>query len=174
MPGERLPNLVGAHGDIMAWLEFFNSKPARDKWLKAAAEVVERNAKLLSSIGKADEIDKLHAEAADLRETVLSSIEKRENDLHDARKRFKEDADKRWADFEERQRVENDKIKDLRREVKDAEIRAKNHEDEARTMRDEAAKALKAAERDQAKAKEIREELAAKLNRAKAIEEAAA
>ena len=60
MQGERTPNLPKDASNLLA---FLTDGKAKKKWLEDANAVIERNEKLLATIGKASAINKLHAEA---------------------------------------------------------------------------------------------------------------
>ncbi len=88
---ERLPSFPADAKNLFSLIGFITDAKKCAEWMKRAKEVIARNQKLLATIGKANEIEKLHAEAAELKEVVLGAIETREAALAAAREKF--DAD---------------------------------------------------------------------------------
>ncbi len=150
MQGEATPNYPAAHDNLVALVTFVKDAKACAVWLKDAGETIQRNEMLLETIGKANQIDKLHAEAAELKEKVLSAIELREQELTDDREAFKiEMKDKRAANETERNTKEK-KLNAALSEANNANARAKANEEATSST-------LKNARDHEAKAQKIRD-----------------
>jgi 3-methyladenine DNA glycosylase Tag len=174
MKGEHTPLFPADAKNLSSLINFIVDAKKCEKWMKLAKEVIARNQKLLATIGKAAEIEKLHAEAAELKEVVLGAVEKRATALAAEREKFKTEMAERRAT--------------IKQEAHDAGARTTAQRNEARVLlsgakqKDEAAtEALSAATKAQAQAeagrdrvKALREELEAQRGRVKELAEAAA
>ena len=171
---EHTPSFPADAKNLSSLINFVVDIKKCAAWMKRATEVIARNEKLLATIGKADKIEKLHAEAAELKEVVLGAIEKRENALAENREKFD-------AEMVERRAT-------MKQEAHDAGARTTTERNEARVLlsgakqKDEAAtEALSAAAEAQAQAegernaaRVLREELAAQRKQVKELAAAAA
>lgn len=172
MQGEREPNIPDPIKNQMAFIEFMTSGAAMKKWMTEAAKVIRRNEALLKTIGKAAKIEALHAEAAEIKETVLSAIETREAALAEDRKAFAAAMTRR---NEKMNAKESEAITRANAELVEARAALNNAtalEDAAKADRATAATALADAERQRGRAKELRTELESKAANVKALAEA--
>ncbi len=172
MQGEREPNIPDPIKNQMAFIEFMTSGPAMKKWMTEAAKVIKRNEALLSTIGKAADIEKLHAEAAELRATVLSAIETREVALKAGNDKLKTDMSQRNAAMNTKVSEASTRANAELVEARAALTNAKALEDAAKAEHAASTKALAEAERQRDRAKELRTELETKAANVKALAEA--
>ncbi len=172
MQGERTPNIPDPAKNQMNFINFMSDIKATKKWMDDAVKVIKRNEALLKTIGKAAAIETLHAEAAELKATVLSAIETREAAL-------KAGNDKLTADMRQRNAAMNTKESEASTranaelvEARTALNNAKVLGDAAKADRAASTKALAEAEQHRDRAKEIRLELEDKAANARALVEA--
>lgn len=174
MNGERTPNLPKESDALLAAASWFGDPKKTKKFLADAAAVVKRNEALLATIGKASEIEKLHAEAQEHKDLVLSEIERREGELETAKTTFAGDLKRRNGEFNKRMGAEKAKAQKALQEAEIARNEARRLQEAATQAHADAAKAKSQAERDAKKAKDLKADLEARVKRARAIEEAAA
>ena len=117
MEGERLLRYPADHQNAVELVTFLNNAKACAEWLLKSGAVIQRNEALLATIGKADEIEKLHADAAALKGTVLAAIETREAALAEDRKAFTEERAKRNTTFTEKQARDSEKFSEKTRKL---------------------------------------------------------
>lgn len=101
MQGEHTPSFPADAKNLGSLINFITNIKACDAWMKLAKEVIARNQKLLTTIGKAAEIDKLHAQAAELKEVVLGAIEERDKAFAEDKKNFNAAMAKRRATMQQ-------------------------------------------------------------------------
>ncbi len=150
MQGEATPNYPAAHDNLAALVAFIKDVKACDAWLKNAGATIQRNEALLKTIGKASQIDKLHAEAAELKDKVLTEIEKRETALAGDRKTFDDDMKRKRAESSARQAKSEGKARQAADEANSALSRANANEAATKA-------ALKNAQDHEAKAQKVRD-----------------
>lgn len=150
MQGEATPNYPAAHDNLVALVAFVKDVKACEAWLKKAGEAIKRNEVLLKTIGNANEIDKLHAEAKENRDLVLTEIEKRERALADDRNAFKQVMADKLAAAEVVRKTKDDKLNAALTEANSANARANANEEATKA-------ALKNAQDHEAKAQKVRD-----------------
>lgn len=172
MQGERTPNIPDAAKNMMAFMNFMTDAKSTKKWADDATKIIVRNEKLLATIGKVADIEKLHAEAADLKATVLSAIETREAELKAGRDKLNADMKRRNAAMNTKESEASTCANAELVEARAVLNNAKALEDVAKAERAASTKALADAERQRARAKELRADLEAKAANFKALAEA--
>lgn len=176
MSYEHLPHLPGVGKELAAAIIWFGEpkNPQVVEYLNALDAKIGEFREQAALLGKAEDIERLHGEAMDLKASVLAEIEKREAALAAAKTAF------------------DDGMKESRRklaaDIADAQAKAVAMQDEAsaaqkaaKAMEAETAAAREAAQKAEAEAVAARDavqatraELQARLDRAKAVVEAAA
>ena len=73
----HMPRIPGV-GDHVSYLRFLDDRKAFDAYHEQLAEQIKRLGEAIALYGKAKDIERLHAEAADHKMVVLSEIDRRE------------------------------------------------------------------------------------------------
>lgn len=146
MQGERTPYVPSPVKDQMAFINFVIDIKATKTWMEKAEEVIGRNEKLLATLGKADEIEKLHAEAQALKDSVLSKVEEGQQDLKKSRERFNADMKNKREKIDADQKGASDQANALSNEARALLATAKAQEGASREALAAAAKARGQAE----------------------------
>ncbi len=150
MAGERIPSFPADMNNAMALVNFVRNIEVHEKWLTKAMGVVERNQKILRTIDKADQIDKLHAEAEELKAKVLVEIARREDGLTAGNEAFRAEMAEGRAKMAEAKSKAEAKVAGTARDIdvllantkmdsqaaKDQTLAAQKLETEARRARD--------------------------------------
>lgn len=166
MKGEHTPPFPASTGDVIALI--LDSAKAK-AWLDKAGKVIVRNNKILATIGKVDEIDKLHAEATEQKEVVLAAIEKREKVLVAERESFDAEVRKRRATMQKQEHDAGGRATADRNEVTRLLSDARQKDEAATVALRDAKKAQDQAVRERDAAKALREELAARRETVKQL-----
>ncbi len=167
--GEMTPRYPADHQNALELAAFLNNLPERAVWLKKAGDVIRRNQKLLSSIGKAGEIEKLHAEAADLKATVLKAIDAREAKLAEDCETFAKSVTKRNTDFTEKQRKDSERLAEKSRDLDAALTAAKADSAAAKTANAAATAEQQRATNARVKVTELQAELKDQVERGRQL-----
>lgn len=169
MEGENTPPFPAAAKNLQELIEFANNIGERKKWMAKAKLVIERNERALRVIEKAGKIDKLYAEAADLKDVVLTAITEREAKLKTARAAFNKEMSDKRAKFANDQTTKGERIRDMEAEATQARTAAKAN---ARTAEEanSAAQATKAtAETLRESVQKLRDELKDQVERGRKL-----
>lgn len=169
MEGERTPRFPADTRNAMELISFVGNIKEREKWLTRANDVVARNEKLIETIGNADEIDKLHAEAKALRDSVLSEIEKREAALVADRENLVRAGVKQRDELAEEQRVSGELVQTANQDARQALAAAKASASASASALVEARKAQVDADKDRDTVATLRAELTGIRDNAKAL-----
>jgi hypothetical protein len=172
MTGERTPNMSRDRSDIMAWIEFLGSSKTRDAWMKKALDTIKLNEALLMTIGKAGEIEKMHSEAFDLKNSVLTEIEKRETKLAGNREAFATEQAEAQAKISSDAEESGRNITKMETRTREALANAERAEVHAAESLAKAEDARNKAEADRNRAADLRADLESRSARVKELSEA--
>lgn len=171
--GTAIPRIPGVE-DHITYLAFLADRERYDKYHADLVAQMERLTGLIETYGKAKEIDQLHADAADLKASVLAEIEKRETDLKSDREALTEDAAKLKQAFAEEQRVAGERVQAKEQAAAEALKAAEAHEAAAQEANKQAQAAREAAEEDRARVAELKADLEQRAANARKVIEAVA
>lgn len=174
MQGERLPPFPADAKNILSLIEFVTDPKKCSDWMKQAGDVIKRNQALMTTIGKANEIDKLHAEAAELKRVVVASIDKREADLKTEQGKFDAERTNQRAMMKQQAAAAGDQQTVMKNEAARLRNEASAMYEAAETALSAASKAETDAENQRKQVSKLRDELAARATQAKRLAEAVA
>lgn len=169
LQGERTPPFPADAENLIALVNFVGDYKERAKWLERASKLIEKNEKLLASIGKASEIEKLHAEATEYKDKVLSEIDRREKKLEKSKEEFEKDMAARRGALAQEQKVAQERTQDMQQRAAKALKVAEDKESAAKEAWAAAKTAQQKAEEDRRRIAELREELRRKSDEATAL-----
>ncbi len=171
---ERTPSFPADAKNLISLINFITDAKKCEKWMKQAEEVIARNEKLLSTLGKADKIDKLHAEAAELKEVVLGAIEEREKALAEDRQSFQTEMAERRAATQQEEHDAGARVTVQRNEARVLLSGARQKDEDATQALKAATEAQGQAERARDAARTLRAELEAQRDQVKQLAKAVA
>ena len=171
---ERTPSFPADAKNLISLINFITDAKKCEKWMKLAKEVIARNEKLLATIGKASEIEKLHAEATELKEVVLGAIEKREETLAEDRVNFDASCVKLRGTIKQEAHDAGARTTAQRNEARALLSEAKQKDEAATEALSAATKAQAQAERERDRVRALRAELLAQRKQVKQLAEAVA
>lgn len=169
MQGERTPPFPADAGNAIELAAFCNNVKERTKWLEGVKKLIEKNEKLLASIGKATQIDKLHSEALELREKVLTEIERREQKLEQGRRELDRDIKTQKGALAHERQITQERLRDMEQRTSKSLKTAEQKEKAAREAWAAAKDAQQKAEKDRDQVRALREELRQKSDEAAAL-----
>ena len=168
-----LPRIPGVQ-DHAAYLRFLDNRKAFDAYHKQLVDQYERLTKAIALHGKAKQIEKLHAEAQALKDSVLSDIEVRERALKAGQEALvKKTADDRKKVADEQKRA-TERANAKQQEADEAWQEAEAAKKAATAALSQAQAEQKRAETHRKANEKLRAELKEKVDRARAIEKAVA
>lgn len=168
-----IPRIPGV-GDHITYLAFLADRKRYDKYHGDLLAQIERLTGLIETYGKAQEIDKLHADAADLKASVLAEIERREADLKSDRSAFTAFKAESQKEFAEEQKAAGERMQAKEQAASEALKQAEAHKAAATAANEDAQKAREAAEADRARVAELKAELEQRAANARKVIEAVA